>query len=254
MPLNAYDIRILAEFARFVDKENIARVRVKNALTLDEVVLIAHFYGFRDISVELFIKATNLLVSTDWIWKKYGKRWIDHIFMLSLMMLTQDKIREPEEVQLLDTNEAASEVVNTENEAIAFYEYAKLTKDIQEELICSKTLDEVVEAARSHGFMVRKVDFLMNKHEWKDNFFPWGKMSTQETREFMHACPPHPHRNTAFSIKYNSRSKHISADAHIPRNDADHLTLTMKISANSYQYYLASTFGRARMTATIGHN
>jgi hypothetical protein len=187
MPLSAFEIRILAEFARFVDKENIARVRIKNALTLDEVALIAHFYGFSDISLGLFIKATNLLISTDWIWKKYGKRWIDHIFMLSLMMLTQDKIRKPDEVQLLDTNEAASEVVNVENEAIAFYEYAKLTKDIQEELRSSKTLDEVVEAARSHGFLVRKVDFLMNKHEWRDDFFPWGKMSTHEIREFMHA-------------------------------------------------------------------
>jgi hypothetical protein len=74
MPLDAFEIRILAEFARFVDKENIARVRIKNALTLDEVVLVAHFYGFSDISARLFIKATNLLISTNWIWKKYGKK------------------------------------------------------------------------------------------------------------------------------------------------------------------------------------
>jgi hypothetical protein len=36
MPLDAFEIRILAEFARFVDKENIARTRIRNALTLDE--------------------------------------------------------------------------------------------------------------------------------------------------------------------------------------------------------------------------
>jgi hypothetical protein len=187
MPLDAYEIKILADFARFVDRENIARTRIRNALTLDEVVLIAHFYGFRDISVELFIKATSLLISTDWIWKKYGRKWSDHVFMLSLMMLTQDKISEPEEVQLLDTNGATSESVNAENEAKAFYEYARLTKDLQIELKQARTIDEVVCAARSHGFLVRKVDFLMNKHEWRDDFFPWANMSIHKTREFMHA-------------------------------------------------------------------
>jgi hypothetical protein len=192
MPLDAYEIKILADFARFVDRENIARTRIRNALTLDEVVLIAHFYGFRDISVELFIKATSLLISTDWIWKKYGRRWSDHVFMLSLMMLTQDKISEPEEVQLLDTNGATSESVNAENEAKAFYEYARLTKDLQIELKQARTIDEVVCAARSHGFLVRKVDFLMNKHEWQDGFFPWGNMTTHETRGFMHGSPPPP--------------------------------------------------------------
>jgi hypothetical protein len=187
MPLDASEIKILADFARFVDRENIARTRIRNALTLDEVVLIAHFYGFREISIELFIKATNLLISTDWIWKKYGRRWSDHVFMLSLMMLTQDKIQEPDEFQLLDTNESASDVINAEYEAKAFYEYARLTKDLQIELRQAKTIDEVVCVARSHGFLLRKVDFLMNKHEWRDDFFPWGKMSTHEIREFMHA-------------------------------------------------------------------
>jgi hypothetical protein len=187
MPLDASEIKILADFARFVDREDIARTRIRNALTLDEVILIAHFYGFKEISIELFIKATNLLISTDWIWKKYGKRWSDHVFMLSLMMLTQDKICEPEEFELLSTNEVASEVVNEENEAIAFYEYARLTRDLQIELKQARTIDEVVCVARSHGFLVRKVDFLMNKHEWRDEFFPWGNMSMHEIREFMHA-------------------------------------------------------------------
>jgi acyl-ACP thioesterase len=110
--------------------------------------------------------------------------------MLSLMMLTNSKICEKREAKLLVIDENTNDVVDAENEAIEFYEYAKLTKDIQEELRCSKTLDEVVEVARSHGFLVRKVDFLMNKHVWKDDFFPWSKLTTQETREFMHSAPP----------------------------------------------------------------
>jgi hypothetical protein len=220
MPLDAFEIRILAEFARFVDKENIARTRIRNALTLDEVVLIAHFYGFREISIELFIKATSLLFNTDWTRKKYGKSWGVHVFTLTLMMLAQDKICEAEEVQLLNTNEATSEVVNAENEAIEFYEYAKLTKDIQEELRCSKTLDEVVEVARSHGFLVSKVDFLMNKHVWKDDFFPWSKLTTQETKEFMHLAPP----QSTIPLESIHRCKHINAHTCNPRNES-HLML-----------------------------
>jgi hypothetical protein len=186
MPLDAFEIKILADFARFVDREHIAITRIRNALTLDEVVLIAHFYGFTKISIELFIKATNLLVSTDWIWQKYGRRWSDHVFMLSLMMLTQDKICKSDDFQLLGSEKAASEVVNAVNEATAFYEYAKLTKELQAELRQAQTIDEVVYVARSHGFLVRKVDFLLNKHEWRDDFFPWGNMSMHEIREFMH--------------------------------------------------------------------
>jgi hypothetical protein len=77
-----------------------------------------------------------------------------------------------------------------ETEASMFYEYAKLTKDAQEELRRSTSIEEVVEVARSHGFHFRKVDILMRKHEWRDEFFPWGNMSMQEVREFMHT-PPH---------------------------------------------------------------
>ena len=73
-----------------------------------------------------------------------------------------------------------------ETEASMFYEYAKLTKDAQEELRRSTSIEEVVEVARSHGFHFRKVDILMRKHEWRDEFFPWGNMSMQEVREFMH--------------------------------------------------------------------
>jgi hypothetical protein len=223
MPLNACEIKILADFARFVDRENIARTRIRNALTLDEVVLVAHFYGFREISIELFIKATSLLISTDWIWKKYGRRWSDHVFMLSLMMLTQDKISEPEEVQLLDTNEFRSEVVNADNEAKAFYEYAKLTKDLQIELRQSQTIDEVVYAARSHGFLIRKVDFLMNKHEWQDDFFPWGNMSTHETRGFMHGSPP-------------------------PRNGCRNIDKQLTIHARNSELKFGIVFGKVRPT------
>lgn len=186
--LSASESKIFLDFSRFVDLQNIARIQIKNAINLDEVVAIAHSYGFKDISVELFVKANDFLYSTDWAWKEDGRRWIDHVFMLSLATLTQDKVCEEEKkFQTLNINELSSDIVNAEDDAIAFYKHAKSNKDLQDALKQSKTMDEVINIARSHGFKVRKNEFIMNKHSWKDNFFPWANMSTQETREFMHA-------------------------------------------------------------------
>jgi hypothetical protein len=189
LPLAADEIKVIAEFARFVDKNSVARARVKNSLSLSEVVLIAHFYGFTEITEKILLTATNLLISTDWVWQKFGRRWSDHLFALSLLSLSDEGLIH--RVSHLGTPQqgAIEKDCSHEIEASTFYEYAKITKDVQEELRLSTTIEEVVEVARSHGFYFRKVDILMRKHEWRDEFFPWGNMSMQEVREFMHTPP-----------------------------------------------------------------
>ena len=188
LPLGADEIKVIAEFARFVDKNSIARARVRNSLTLSEVVLIAHFYGFTEITEETLLTATRLLFCTDWVWQKLGQRWSDHLYALSLLSLSDEGLIHP--VSHLDSHwhGTGKTDYSHENEANMFYEYAGLTKDAQQELRHSTSIEEVVEVARSHGFHLRKVDILMRKHEWRDEFFPWKNMSMQEVREFMH--PP----------------------------------------------------------------
>lgn len=200
MPLGAMEIRMLADFARFVDRETVARMRVRGARSLGDVVSVARSYGFDAISVNLLVKASHCLVTTDWIWQKFGRRWSDHLFVLSLMHLTDGQLKQywrdssPQHSSAEGSSVGASSgegsAYRRDREARAFYDYVKKVPHVQLRLMRSRSIDEVVDVARSCGFLLEKVDFLMRKHEWRDDFFPWSGMSTQQVREFMHAYSP----------------------------------------------------------------
>jgi len=134
MPLAENEIKVLAGFARFVDKDSIARNRVKNSHRLSEVVLIARFYGFAEITEEILLTATSLLYCKDWAWQRFGRKWSDQLFILSLLLLSNEGLINP--VSGLDARQKGNNEKNCSpaTEESMFYEYAKLTKDAQEEL------------------------------------------------------------------------------------------------------------------------
>jgi hypothetical protein len=61
---------------------------------------------------------------------------------------------------------------------------------IQAQLKSAKSIQEVITVVRSYGFRLRSTDFIVRKHEWRDDFFPWAGFSTNNIRQFMHSIDP----------------------------------------------------------------
>jgi hypothetical protein len=186
-PLIEEELRAIADFARFVDKCMAARDMVVSCSSPNQVAKVARYYGYTKVTAELLEIARNKLNWTDWIWQKIGREWRDYVYILSLLSLSDEG--------LLDRkiDHASSQYTDTRwnvysrFEIDTFYEYAKTTKEMQKELRASRSIEGVAKVAEAHGFYIKSIDILMNKHEWRDEFFPWAGMSIQESREFMHS-------------------------------------------------------------------
>lgn len=88
-PLSS-EIRALAEFARFVDRDSETRQAVKVAESLEDVASIAKSKGYPAVTARVLLKASHQLMTTRWIWQQYGREWKEHIFALSLVMLREE--------------------------------------------------------------------------------------------------------------------------------------------------------------------
>lgn len=179
----------ISGFARYVDGSAPVKARIAAAADLQEVVGIAHQQGFSAVNVALLVDVLDLLQSADWIWRQRGQRWSDHLFVFSLVMLLTGKDGAPAAKPVAHSSISKSSAQRySEAESARFIAYARAnTRQIQPELKASHSLEDVLSVAHAHGFCLSRGDFLLNKHDWRDAFFPWAGRSTHEIRLFLHA-------------------------------------------------------------------
>lgn len=87
MPLSSGELEALAEFARFVDQCSSAREQIRAAPSLDQVIDTANWFGFRELSTSLLLRAHHHLHCTGWVWQPPQARWRDQLFVLALINL-----------------------------------------------------------------------------------------------------------------------------------------------------------------------
>lgn len=190
--LNQNELAALSKFARFIDCNSQVRLQATEASDLESFVAMAHQHGYHEINCDLLIKAAREFRSSTWIWQEDGQRWSDHLFMLSLAMLTEAKTANSESSKCDETGD----IIYNEDQAEAFYQCARKSQQIQGELRNAQTIQAVIKIARCRGFRLRKIDFIIRMHKWDDDFFPWSSMPANKAREFAYrdelVVPPPP--------------------------------------------------------------
>ncbi|MEA5414091.1 hypothetical protein [Synechococcus sp. BA-132 BA5] len=89
--VSAEKLRLLSEFARYVDASPAAVRLIGDAFNLGEVEMLAHRCGYTQITAELLEDAAGLLSRDDWVWNENGQRLSDHIFMMALALILQPR-------------------------------------------------------------------------------------------------------------------------------------------------------------------
>lgn len=74
-------------------------------------------------------------------------------------------------------------------EATTFHEYCLNCSEIQHELRDATYLKQAVEIAKSHGFLMTSVDFIINKDRWTKDYFPWNRMPHKEASQCLSMGP-----------------------------------------------------------------
>jgi hypothetical protein len=183
--LSEVELQQLSEFAQLIDRDMAARQEVIEACSLQEVVALAHANGHPMISADVLAEGANQLESTGWIWAHRDTKWSHHAFSLALLMLLRSKIIAGNK----EINKPEEELKYNKIEAATFHEYCLNCSEIQHELRDATYLEQAVEIAKSHGFLVTSVDFIINKDCWTEDYFPWNRMPHKEASQCFSLWP-----------------------------------------------------------------
>jgi hypothetical protein len=177
--LSEVELQQLSEFAQLIDRDMAARQEVIEACSLQEVVALAHANGHPMISADVLTEGATQLESTQWIWAHRDTTWSHYAFSLALIILLRSKIIAGNK----ESDKSEEQLKYNKIEATAFHEYCLYCSEIQQELRDATHLEQAVEIAISHGFLVTRTDFIINKNHWAQDYFPWNRMPQKESSQ-----------------------------------------------------------------------
>lgn len=157
------NLHTLAAFARHVDRQQTVREAIRAANHLGEVAAIAHRLGFATINEERLVEACLGTSHSSWVWHPQGRRWSDHVFILALAMLIDGK-----------------PVDSGGTELAQFYAYVEGCPAARQELMATRSRQELIAVARAHGFLVSEACLEAHQQENQSGQVPGDNTPTPQ--------------------------------------------------------------------------